>query len=360
MKIARYSSESLLGQVVNKTELIYSVLFKEFFPSRKCFTEKFKAKDKELEKYLKDNFELLIDEHEDFDPDSIYCYKEKQQIFIVNRNYSLDIYYNIKCKDSIKAADDIVRSFIEKGFLIDVRNNEKDDKIKVLVKDEELGLIYQDVKIKTVDVDINLSYSDDFPPKYQIAKNFLLSNEQGLILWHGISGSGKSTLIRLLISEIGKLVNFIYISPNLINLISNPDLLQFLISQKKEKNTIFIIEDAENIVKSRESSDYTQSSVANLLNIADGFLGDILNIKFILTLNCKIAKIDDALLRKGRLRCEHEFLPLSINKSNKLLEKLGKTERVNKETVLADIYNIDQENYKKEKKTELIGFHKRD
>ena len=53
------------------------------------------------------------------------------------------------------------------------------------------------------------------------------------------------------------------------------------------------------------------------------------------------AKIDKALLRKGRLICEHKFGPLDKEDTNKLLKELGKDKVSDKGLTLADIYNID-------------------
>jgi uncharacterized tellurite resistance protein B-like protein len=70
----------------------------------------------------------------------------------------------------------------------------------------------------------------------------------------------------------------------------------------------------------------------------------------------KREKIDQALLRKGRLIVEHKFEKLSADETNNLLKHLGNEKRVDKGMCLADIYNIDEEIYKSENKT-TIGFN---
>jgi hypothetical protein len=69
----------------------------------------------------------------------------------------------------------------------------------------------------------------------------------------------------------------------------------------------------------------------------------------------KKERIDNALLRKGRLIAEHKFTNLSVTDSNVLLKHLGKNNTVNVATSLADIYNIDVELFKEEE-TKQIGF----
>jgi ATP-dependent 26S proteasome regulatory subunit len=77
----------------------------------------------------------------------------------------------------------------------------------------------------------------------------------------------------------------------------------------------------------------------------------------IATFNMKREKIDQALLRKGRLIAEHKFDKLSIEETNKLLKHLKKDITTNEGMVLADIYNIDVEVHKSSnKKTSKIGF----
>jgi hypothetical protein len=70
----------------------------------------------------------------------------------------------------------------------------------------------------------------------------------------------------------------------------------------------------------------------------------------------KREKIDQALLRKGRLIAEHKFEKLSVDETNNLLKHLKKDQVVKEGMVLADIYNIDTEVYKTSPKGNKIGF----
>jgi ATP-dependent 26S proteasome regulatory subunit len=75
----------------------------------------------------------------------------------------------------------------------------------------------------------------------------------------------------------------------------------------------------------------------------------------IATFNMKREKIDQALLRKGRLIAEHKFTKLTIDESNNLLKHIGKEGTVTESMTLADIYNIDEELFKVDDKLK-IGF----
>ena len=88
--------------------------------------------------------------------------------------------------------------------------------------------------------------------------------------------------------------------------------------------------------------------------MTDGIYSDIINLKIIATFNAKLNDIDPALLRKGRLIAKYEFNPLSVEKTNKLLKKLGYPES-EKPMTLADIFNYEDANYSKERSK--IGFN---
>jgi ATP-dependent 26S proteasome regulatory subunit len=120
------------------------------------------------------------------------------------------------------------------------------------------------------------------------------------------------------------------------------------------KNSILIIEDAERVISDREGNG-SPAGVSNILNLTDGILGDCLSIQIVATFNMKREKIDQALLRKGRLIAEHKFNKLSVDESNNLLKHLEKDHEVSESMSLADIYNIDVELIRTANKSK-IGF----
>ena len=96
-------------------------------------------------------------------------------------------------------------------------------------------------------------------------------------------------------------------------------------------------------------------TIAGLLNITDGLLGDCLNIQIICTFNTDIRRIDKALLRRGRLIALYEFRELTAEKSNSLLKHLKSDQVTSKEMILADIFNIDQPEFSYHEKGS-VGF----
>jgi len=193
------------------------------------------------------------------------------------------------------------------------------------------------------------NYNDDLLQSHRRIISLMKKNEQsGLYLFHGEPGTGKSTYIRYLLHSIGKKVCFM--PPGLAENLESPALAKFLLGYR---NSIFIIEDAENLIASRNVN--KSSAISMMLNLTDGLLGDSLGIQVIATCNTNIANIDPAFLRKGRLLQLLEFKALTPVKATALLEKLGHTGVVvNRPMTLAEIYHYSEEGYRMEKNG--IGF----
>jgi hypothetical protein len=133
--------------------------------------------------------------------------------------------------------------------------------------------------------------------------------------------------------------------------ITNPDLISILIGNP---NSIFVIEDAENIVVDRESEGY--SPVSALLNISDGLLSDCLNIQIICSFNTDISKVDSALLRKGRLIAKYEFKELEVPKAQQLSDKLGYDSVMMSPMTLTSIYNQNETDFFHRLNRRKVGF----
>ncbi|MBW3020549.1 hypothetical protein KY334_04585, partial [Candidatus Woesearchaeota archaeon] len=126
--------------------------------------------------------------------------------------------------------------------------------------------------------------------------------------------SHNTTYIRYLAHKLKK--NIIFISPDMVNHITDPSFIPFLI---KNSDAVLIIEDGEPAIGKRGTTGRT-GAVSNMLNLTDGLLSDCLNISIVVTLNTNEKDIDEALLRKGRLLKSYKFEKLSVEKSNKLLK----------------------------------------
>jgi hypothetical protein len=224
-------------------------------------------------------------------------------------------------------------------------------KINLLIQGK-FGLDLIPIKNKKPKLEVSLNYNDDLEDVHKhLVQSLNTKKKSGLVLLHGIPGTGKSTYIRYLLYMIKKKV--IFLPPRIASGLDSPEMTSLLV---ENPNSIFIIEDAEELIKSREGSH--DSKISMLLNLTDGMLGDSLGIQVICTFNTRIINIDKALLRKGRLIASYEFKGLSQSKSIDLLSQLGRTYNPsNYEMTLADIYNnIENENMIGENKQQSIGF----
>lgn len=242
---------------------------------------------------------------------------------------------------------EMTKLMIEKINKFKVRK-ERQPKISVVTHSRN-GLSTESLKITKPKLNIADNYNDDFTEIHQtILKRLRKKNDKGLVLLHGKAGTGKTSYIRYLISLVKKKV--IFLPPNMASVITNPDLLTLLIDNP---NSIFVIEDAENLIIDREHNG--NSPVSALLNISDGLLSDCLNIQIICSFNTDLSKVDTALMRKGRLIAKYEFKEMETQKSQILSDKLGFKTKINLPMTLTDIYNQNESSFQP-KSRKAIGF----
>jgi hypothetical protein len=221
---------------------------------------------------------------------------------------------------------------------------------KVLSKDKG-DFRTQNVTTENFEADIQKIYNDDFMEINEIIEESLKIKKAGLILFHGVPGTGKTSYIKHLINKFKK-KKFIFIQNEFINELLHPDFISFLL---KNKNAVLVIEDAEKVLINRDQMG-ENSVVSTILQLTDGLFSDYLNIKIICTFNTSIDKIDQALLRKGRMIAYYEFQALTPPKASELLKSMNH-ESTNTPMTLADIYNYQKKNFNQAEKGK-IGFNK--
>ena len=275
----------------------------------------------------------------------------EKRIFVIVSNSK----YENTDEASIQILYDIANGEIENQIdLEEIKKFEKPKKKSQisLIKSEMGHLDTQNYELSTSEMDLEMNYGTKFVKVHDvIVKRLNKENDKGIVLLHGDPGTGKTSYIKYL-TKLIKEKEILFIPPSMAEILSEPSIIPFLMDHK---NSILIIEDAERVISDRQING-SSAGVSNILNLTDGILGDCLNIQIIATFNMKREKIDPALLRKGRLIVEHKFEKLNIEETNILLKQLNKDVVVNEGLVLADIYNIDIEEYKSTNDKIKIGF----
>jgi hypothetical protein len=275
--------------------------------------------------------------------EDVYYFLFDDLLVHLNEHATASLYYR---KTDDKLVHDLVlriKKFKKNDF------TRRKPEVKLLVKSYG-GLDTRKMEVLRPKLSIEDNYNDDFLSVHQTILNRLQKkNDKGLVLLHGKPGTGKTSYIRYLITKIKKPV--IFLPPNMAASITDPGLMEVLIDNP---NSVFVIEDAENIIVDRNLNG--ASSVSALLNLADGLLSDCLNIQIICSFNTDLSRVDNALMRKGRLIAKYEFTDLNAVKAQALSNKLGFVSVITSPMTLAAVYNQNETDYAATTQRRTIGF----
>ena len=245
------------------------------------------------------------------------------------------------------AENDFAVAFIEfmsnkAGLIRDIEPETQPDKIFIITPTQG-GLALRRYTIDGTGYDesiIDSNYNDDFKAAYDKLTGFLQEpNKPGLVLFTGEPGTGKTSIIHHLANKADVLdKRFVLLPSAFVGILSDPGFTEFAADTLGD--CVLCIEDAEIILRSRDTG--PNDAVTNILNVTDGILGNITNLKVICTVN-NDTNLDSALMRKGRLKLKYKFEPLDTDKANALAKKLEKDVKFDGPTTLADIYNADEQ-----------------
>ncbi len=225
-------------------------------------------------------------------------------------------------------------------------------KVSILMQSAGGRLEFKSIEfVPPVIDDLALSYGAQFPAIHERIVEKLGLRKSGLMLFHGPAGTGKTSYIKHLTAKVDR--EFIFIPIGMAGELSSPSFLSLLMDRKE---AVLILEDAEQAIQSREEDSYNASTVSTLLNLADGILGNLLNITIIASYNAERNNIDKALLRKGRLAIDYTFGKLSAEEATKLAKHLGKDFTATEATPLSDIYGADDDTNYKAPERKTMGF----
>lgn len=296
--------------------------------------------------------DTIEDEHRYrwFRPDKRKCNFD-QTILVLKGSMVLefDEYYCEILHDGTNTA--MVDDICAKAVKCRERKKKEPLEINLIVRDKNLYL--KPMEIKRTKLDLDLFYRDDFKPVDELIRTRLnQKKDKGIVLLHGLPGTGKTTYLRHLIGRLKKRVMFV--SPAVAGNLAHPEFIDLLIDNP---DTVLIIEDAEQIIMDRRSSN--DSAVSNLLNISDGLLADFLNVQLVCTFNSALTMVDSALLRKGRLIAKYEFGKLDIGKAQQLSDHLGFKRTITRPMTVAEISNQGSMEFETSQ-VQVIGFRRQD
>jgi hypothetical protein len=320
-------------------ELVEKLGFVEIF-NKSLFMNSGHFENKIYEKVFDDGIVLLM-------IDSI----AKKWGASVSKSYRADRGINISlCANaSPKDFDKITSQFTP----LAKKRREKENNIALVIQTNR-GYDTTTFELPKQKLDIELGYGKSFKPIHEkIIHKLNERKSKGLVLLHGTPGTGKTHYLKYLASKI-KNKRVLFIPPFLADFITSPEMTPFLI---QNAGSVLFIEDAEKVITDRNTGG--GNGVSNILNITDGILSDILNIQIVATFNMDKKKIDEALLRKGRLIAEHKFDALPVEDSQALIDHLGFDYKTDKPMTLTEIYNLSEVEYKSEDKGRpTIGFNR--
>ena len=164
-----------------------------------------------------------------------------------------------------------------------------------------------------------------------------------LILLQGPPGTGKSYMIRSIVANINS--TFVVVSSKMLGELSGPGVLPTIINQvdKSNKSITFILEDADEALTTRDGHNMTKLS--DVLNLGDGLLGELMDIRIIATTNAKTVELDPAIVRSGRMCTHLKLNPLTPLHAAQVYKRLVKEPSfdIKKEMPLADVYRLARE-----------------
>jgi hypothetical protein len=240
---------------------------------------------------------------------------------------------------SYKEASEI-KNIIDKNFKSNRCNIRwfytKVDFIEVKVNDNELGTfemypVLQEKGYNSLD-----EYFDDY-----------LNSNENLLLLYGDPGLGKSTFIKTFLNYVGKDSIITYDE----EILKSDYIFGEFLSNKDVSS--FVIEDADDLISSRDSIKSKSSIIQKFLNVGSGIISNSKK-KLILSTNLTdISKIDPALIRPGRCFDVLNFTRLNMDQALKLNPKLTLDQA---DYSLAEIFNNKSISNSRKSYKSKIGF----
>ena len=152
--------------------------------------------------------------------------------------------------------------------------------------------------IPLVDGNYTKKVMDDY--KFAIKDLNSESPSGRIVVMRGPAGTGKTHLIRAMLLQVPDAM-FVLISPEVVTNLAGPELLPLLMNYRGGATgpIVLILEDADRCLVAR--ADENMSLIQSLLNLGDGILGSLLDVRIVATTNADELKMEQAIMRPGRL-----------------------------------------------------------
>ncbi len=143
-----------------------------------------------------------------------------------------------------------------------------------------------------------------------------------LVIFSGEPGTGKTYFVRSMLTEVPK-ATFLLVPPQLMKDLGEPAILPTLAEAKEHLDgpIVLLAEDGDKCLVERDMGG-DMATIQSVLNLGDGILGSLLDVRIVITTNAETFKMDRAALRPGRLSRHLHVGPLDAEHAEAVVRRL--------------------------------------
>lgn len=185
------------------------------------------------------------------------------------------------------------------------------------------------------------NYDEEVVDKYNHVVECINSDSPcgRIVIFDGSPGTGKTYLVRSLLDSCPDAL-FIITPSNLVQNLADPTLIPTLINTSHHGSggpIVLVVEDGDQCLVPRAADNI--ASISALLNLSDGILGAMLDLRIVVTTNATADDMDPAVKRPGRLCRRVDVGHLTREHSQEVYKRLTeKTIKFSDKMTLAEVY----------------------